>query len=247
MLYVPFAVGALVGWRSPLRLLLLALSMTFIFVARESLLEWWRARSRGLWDHEALRLSAMYLLLGGVFGMPLLLIYRLSWFIAIGSIAAMSLALNSWQAVHRKDRTIVGEMVAIAGLTLTAPASFYAARGQFDSTALWLWALCAVYFASSVFYVKFRVTTINPRHDHIRLESRRRCALYHGFLLALLLVLTLTGDLSAVGFIAFVPIMTRSFWHVAKPVRKINLQRIGWLEMAYSLVFLIFTTLNFRL
>jgi hypothetical protein len=138
-------------------------------------------------------------------------------------------------------------MMAIAGLTLTAPASFYAARGSFDATALWLWALCAVYFASSVFYVKFRVSTINPRHDHIRLESRRRCALYHGSLLALLLVLTLTGDLSAIAFIAFVPVLTRSFWHLAKPVREINLRRVGLLEMSYSLVFLIFTTLDFRL
>ena len=246
MLYVPFAIGALVGWGSPLRLLLLALSVTFVFVARESVLTWWRARTRGRWDQEAFLFSAVYLFFGVVFGMPLLLIYRLSWFIAIGSIAAISLALNSWQAVRREDRTVNGEMMAIAALTLTAPASFYAARGAFDATALWLWALCAAYFASSVFYVKFRVSTINPRSDHVRLQSRRRCALYHGFLLVLLLVLTLTGDLSAVACTAFVPILTRSFWHLAKPVQKINLRRVGLLEMAYSLVFLIFTTLNFR-
>lgn len=247
MLYVPFAVGALVAWSAPLRLLLLALSVTFVFIARESLLIWWRARSRGRQNDEALRFTLSYLALAGVFGAPLLLVYHLYWFIAMGLAALVLLAINARQAVRREDRTIGGEMMAIAGLTLTAPAAFYAARGAFDVDALWLWVLCAVYFGSSVFYVKLRVSTISPRMDEARRQSWERCAFYHAFLLASLLVLALTGSLNLFAIAAFAPVLTRSFWYLARPVRRINLRRVGWLEMVYSLVFLIFTTLNFRL
>jgi hypothetical protein len=247
MLYVPFAVGVLVAWSAPLRLMLVGLSITFVFIARESLLSWWRAASRGQRNDEALRFMLSYLVLTGAFGAPLLLVYHLYWFVGMGIGAAALLAINAWQAVRRADRSIAGEMMAIAGLTLTAPAAYYAARGTFDVTAFWLWALCAVYFASSVFYVKLRVSTINPRLDYVRRQSWSRCALYHSMLLGSLVFLALTGSLSVFAAAAFVPVLTRSFWHLAKPVRRINLQRVGWLEMVYSLVFLIFTTLNFRL
>lgn len=247
MLYVPLAVGAMVAWGSPLRLFLLTLSATFVFIARESLLIWFRARSRGQRNDQAFRFSLSYLAIAGAFGSPLLLVYHLYWFIALGFVALLLLAINAWQAVRREDRTIGSEMMAIAGLTLTAPAAFYAARGTVEVTALWLWALCAVYFASSIFYVKLRVSTINPRLNETRRQTWWRCALYHGFLLASLSVLALTGSIDLFALAAFAPVLVRSFWSLARPVRQINLKRVGLLEIVYSLVFLIFTTLNFRL
>jgi YwiC-like protein len=246
MLFVPLSVGALVAWRAPLRLVFLVLAVTFVFIARESLLGWWRARSRGQQNFESLRFTVAYLALAGVFGAPLLLVYHLYWFVMMGLAALVLLVINARQAVRREDRTLGGEMMAIAGLTLSAPAAYYAARGTFDATALWLWVLCAAYFASSVFYVKLRVNTINPRIGEIRRRSWRRCALYHAALLAALLGLALTQSLSLFAFAAFAPVLARSFWFLVRPVRQINLRRVGWIEVAYSLVFLIFTTLTFR-
>ena len=247
MLYVPFAVGALVGWSAPLRVMLTGLSVTFVFIARESLLIWWRARSRGQRNDQALRFMVSYVALAGVFGVPLLLVYHLYWFVGMGVVAAALLAINAWQAVRRIDRTIGGEMMAIAGLTLTAPAAYYAAGGAFDTKAVWLWVLCASYFASSVFYVKLRVSTINPRLHKDRRETWYRCAFYHALLLGSLVTLALTGSLNVFAAAAFAPVLTRSLWYLARPVRQVNLRRVGWLEMVYSLVFLIFTTLNFRI
>jgi hypothetical protein len=246
MLYVPLAVGALVASSAPLRLVLLALSVTFVFIARESLLIWWRARSRGQQNDQARRFMLSYLALAWVFGAPLLLVYHLHWFFATALGALVLLAVNARQAVRHEDRTIGGEMMAIAGLTLTAPAAYYAASGTFDATALWLWALCALYFASSVFYVKLRVSTINPRLNEARRQSWWRCAFFHAFLLASLLILSLTGSLNLFALAAFSPVLIRSFWHLARPVRRINLRKVGWLEIVYSVVFLIFTTLTFR-
>lgn len=246
MLYVPFAVGVLVAWVFPLRLLLLGLSVSFVFIAREPLVAWWRARSRGREDHTARRFMGAYLVFGALSGLPLLFIYRLYWLAAFGAVTLILLTVNTHKAVRREDRTIGGEMLAIAGLTLTAPAANYVARGELELTALSLWALCALYFASSVFYVKLRVNTINPRRVEARPQSWRRCALYHSFLFAGLLILALTGSLNLFALAAFSPVLVRSFWHLAKPVRQIDLRRVGWLEIAYAVVFLIFTTLTFR-
>ena len=246
MLYVPFAVGTLVAWTASLRLLLLLLAVTFVFIARESLLAWWRSRGRGREDFEARRFMIVYLLLAAIFGGPIVAVYKLYWLVPIAVATMALLVINARQATRRQDRTIGGEMMAIAGLTLTAPAAYYVSLGAFDSTALWLWALCALYFASSVFYVKLRVHMINPRKEEARRQSWRRCALYHSFLLASLLLLTLTDSLSLSALAAFSPVLIRSFWHLAKPVRQINLRRVGWLEIIYSVVFLIFTTLTFH-
>jgi hypothetical protein len=137
-------------------------------------------------------------------------------------------------------------MIAIGGLTATASAAHYAARGVLDVTALWLWSLCALYFASSVFYVKLRVSILNPRMEEARRQSWRRCAFYHAVLLVSLLVLALTGSVSLFVLAAFSPVLMRSFWHLARPARRINLRTVGVLEIVYSLLFLIFTTLTFR-
>jgi hypothetical protein len=75
------------------------------------------------------------LALAGVFGAPLLFVYHLYWFVTMGLAALVLLTINARQAVRRKDRTIGGEMMAIAGMTLTAPAAYYAARGALDVSA----------------------------------------------------------------------------------------------------------------
>jgi len=163
MLYVPFAVGSLAGWTASPKLLLLLVSVTSIFIARESLLAWWRARNRGREDFQARRCLIGYLSVASLFGLPLLVIFKLYWLAPFAVATLVLLAINARQAVRREDRTIVGEMMAIAGLTSTAPAAYYVAIGVLNKTALGLWVLCALYFASSVFYVKLRVQTINPR------------------------------------------------------------------------------------
>lgn len=249
MLYVPFAIGALAGscsWASATPLLLLFLSVTFIFVARESMLEWWRARGRGKPNRPALRTMLIYVGFGGLFGAPLLFIYQRLWLAPLAVSIALLLAFNTWQAVRHEDRTVIGETVAILGLTLTAPAAYYVSGGAWNTRAWLLWVLCAMYFASSVFYVKLRVHSLNRRREELRRRSWRRCATYHLFLTAALVVLASTGSLDLFVLIAFTPVLARTFWQLARPSGEISLKRVGLLEIAYSLVFLVFLAISFR-
>jgi len=247
MLYVPLVAGALVAGEFNLRVVWLCLSTTFLFIARESLLVWWRARHRGQSQPQAFKTLLIYTALAGLFGAPLVLVYKLYWLMLMAAATAGLLIFNAVQATRREDRTITGEVLAILGMTLTAPATSYAARGAWMVEALWLWALCALYFTSSVFYVKLRVHWMNRRKPEQRQQAWRRCAIYHTGLLAVLVITALTGNLSLLVLAAFAPVLGRSFWHLAKPVERLNLKRIGVTEIVYSLVFLVFITLSLRI
>jgi hypothetical protein len=42
-------------------------------------------------------------------------------------------------------------------------------------------------------------------------------------------------------------VLARTFWFLFKPAGQLSLKRIGVLEIIYSVVFLVFITLTFRL
>ncbi|MFN0107675.1 MAG: YwiC-like family protein [Blastocatellia bacterium] len=249
MFYVPFVLGLLVAGKFNMPALLLLLSATAMFVSRESLLVWWRARKRGRQIQsaaEAERLLTIYFLIAAATGVPLIAAYKLYWLIPLALAGSALLLVNGWQASDFEDRTVQSEVMAIAGLTMTAPAAFYAASEVWDRTALWLWALSAAYFASSVFYVKLRVTWLHAKNSADKNRVRWQCAGYHSFLLASLLALALTRSLPLLALIAFAPVLARTLRSLLKPETHLNLKRIGIAEIVYSIIFLIFITLTFR-
>ncbi|MCS6816627.1 MAG: YwiC-like family protein [Blastocatellia bacterium] len=246
MLYVPLAIGTLAaeGERRPV--LWLGLAVTFLFIARESVLAWWRARRRGQRAESARTLTLIYLGLALVFGAPLLLEYRLFGLIPLAIGAMGLLFVNAEQAVRLEDRTILGELLAILGLTMTAPAAHYAIRREWEPMAVGLWGVSALYFASSVFYVKLRVQAAYGRSPERRERARRQCAIYHAFLIIALLGLAFTHRMGVFLAIAFAPALGRALRHVVRPAERVDLRRVGLAEIANALVFLIFAALAFR-
>lgn len=249
MFYVPFVLGVLVAAKISLPVLLLLLAMSAMFISRESLLVWWRARARGRLTEtsaKAGRLLLVYLGIAVACGGPLIFAYRLYWLLPLALLGCALLAVNGKQATQFEDRSARGEILAIAGLTMTAPAAYYVAHGEWDHTAVWLWALSAAYFASSVFYVKLRVTRAHAKRKDDQQRARWQCIGYHSFLLISLLALAITRSLPLFLLIAFAPVLGRTFWSLLKPANSLNLKRIGITEIIYSLIFLIFTVLTFR-
>jgi len=245
MLYVPLVTGILVAWSLPPRVLLFLLSATFLFVARESSVTWWRAHRRGERRSEDFKRLIIYVTLGGLSIAPLVFVDRLYLLAPFGLAALLLLAVNAELAAKREDRKIFGEILAIAGLTMTAPAAHYVALGEWRPAAFWLWAMSALYFVSSVFYVRLRVILISPRKQAERKRVWRRCASYHASLLLLLCLLTASDRLSGFALAAFAPVLTRASWSLIKPGGQLNLRRLGLLEIVYSVVFLFFIMLTF--
>src|SRR5262252_8633042 len=120
MLYVPFVLGTLAASRASrfsFASILLLLSVTFTFIARQSLFDWLVARLRSTKEVAASRTLYIYSGLSAIFGGLVVFVYQREWLIGIAALTVLLLGFNSWQVVRRKDRTIVAEAIAILGLT----------------------------------------------------------------------------------------------------------------------------------
>ena len=169
---------------------------------------------------------------------------RFVW-IAIPIVATFTLFL--WK---NRVRSVAGELIGICGLTLTAPLAHYAAVGEVQSLGFWLWALCILYFSSSVFFVKAVVSSFlksRSKATAVPNVTARVCVLYHGSLVLFLASLCLLNQIPALVMVAFAPVIARGLWGIPTGQPKLNFARIGWTEVIYSLFFAIATILAMRL
>jgi hypothetical protein len=120
---------------------------------------------------------------------------------------------------------------------LTAPGAYYVVTGTFDPFCLLLWGLNIVYFTSSIFYVKMRVSRFAKKKDAQRLTWQ--CVSYHALLAAGLGALLLVNWITGVVALAFLPILIRAFAGIKAEKGKLNLKRIGIAESIYTLLFVV--------
>jgi hypothetical protein len=204
ILLIPFAtaVGVAGVWNWPVTLLLV--SVLCFYVARTS------------WLKQNYRWTAALLAGSAACVVPLLFVWKLWWLAAVGAVAAPL-------AFRKTERSAVMQLIAVAGLTLTAPAAWYAATGKLDYR---LWLLNVLYFAGGVFYVKMHVATAIAR----RPAQHAATMTYYGALAVAAAWWWPVG-------LAFVPVIVRAFVGVARLSPVLRIKRLGWTEVAYSIVF----------
>jgi hypothetical protein len=250
MLYVPLAAGVLASGAAAgkhvVDLLALLGAATGLFLGRESLLAWLRAHDRqqaagrdrfdSLWQLGGAAACGAILLARG---QPVAL-----WPLALGG--GLVLFLHILQMRRREGRTVLGEVVAILGLTLAAPAANITALGEWSWRALVLWMLCALFFSSSVLHIKARVLAAQPRRAAQRAVMRRASGAYHLMLGGGLVVAAVWGGLPILLVVAFAPVVARALIGLGAGSARPNLLRAGLLEIAYSVHFLVLVTLALR-
>lgn len=241
MLYLPL-ITVLFGLQASFGFaLLLCLTVTGGFLGQNTVVLLLRGRA----DQGAVLGGLIY---GFVFvtGSVLLLgVYHLIDLVYIGAPAALALLwlfIRSRLSRKRIDRTFSGEMLAIAGLTLTAPAAVVVAHGHLTQTAIGLWGVYVLFFASSVLYVKMRILAVQKKsgitfRDRLNLGSG--LMLYHVILFGNLFTFYVTESL--IGqylLIGFAPIFVRAGigWVTFSNVLP-NLKRLGLIESVYTLWF----------
>lgn len=245
MFFVPFAVGWLASGGGGWPVLLLLGASSAVFLSRESLLFWWRARRHAAGPqgtgHALLACAVAAFLLG----LPLLIAWKLYALIPLGLAGVGGLVATTELSIRRQGRSVATEFLGIASSSLNAASAHYAGTSRWAADAVWLWALCTFYFASSIFYVKLRVQDAHGKRPELIARARQRCAAYHAVLLAALLALVITRSLPLFALIAFIPVLSRAFAQVFRPSPTLNLKRIGWLEVTFSVVFLLVVGLGF--
>lgn len=242
MLYVSFFMAVCVAGSFDLKVWLLLATVTLLFFSQQPLTQLLSRRIGA--NFQQYRPTywwlGFYWTSSAVLGAYLYSAYRLvhlPWFALMMALVAFAFV---YHLKRNSVRTIAGELVGILGLTMTAPLAHYVALGQIRVTGFVLWVLAIVYFSSSIFYVKARVEQF--------LKSRSRpapgktptdvaCSSYHWGLLAVVAVPVVFNLLSPIVLLAFLPIILRGLWRFRGVQGRLNLKRIGLLEVAYSIFF----------
>ena len=253
MLYVPLVTAAGIAGTFNVRVLLVAAAVTFIFLSQRPYAQLlgspvvrkdpgllrrnltWLA---GYWVTTLLLFSWLYFICG---------LTALPQFLWITTPIAAAFTLFLWK---NRVRSVAGELTGICGLTLTAPLAHYAAVGEVQRLGFWLWMLCILYFASSVFFIKAVVSSfLKSRFKATAAPAvtTRVCVFYHGGLVLLLASLCLLNWIPALAMVAFAPVIARGLWGIPTDQPKLNFARIGWAEVIYSLFFAVATILAMRL
>ncbi|MBT3605852.1 MAG: YwiC-like family protein [Candidatus Latescibacteria bacterium] len=241
MLYVPL-ITILISLNATIdSSLVLILTVTGAFFGQHATILFIRNRApkgTGLW-------LLIYSLLFAVGCIILLSTYALFDLIYIGTPAAIALFwlfIRSRFARKRIDRTFSGEILAIAGLSLTAPAAAIVATGHLSQTAMGLWGLYVLFFGSSVLYVKMRILAVQKKSgitfkDRITLGSG--LIIYHIALLANVFTFHITTPLlGKYLLVGFAPIIIRAIIGWIRLSNTLpNLQRVGLIESIYTLWF----------
>ena len=243
MFAMPFVVAGGVAGGFDLHAALLATASLALFLADAPL----TALARGRQRTRAIRYAVAYGLAGAGASGVLMTDCRALVLIPFGLLALAVMGVRLSQASARRDRSAGVELLSLAGFSASAPATYAVLTGRLDATALMLWALHALFFGSSVFYVKMRVQTVVRRVSKRSPDFSRATVFYHAGLAVLVLTLALAGHLPALAALAFAPIVVRALWAAARRPGRILLWRVGAAETGYLAAFAVLVVMAFRM
>lgn len=248
MLYAPLLIVLVVldRWALPGWLFLVA--TTAIFLAHEPLAVLVKLNPKRPSSPQIFRAAKVWLTIYSAIALaatlPLVWSYQRWLLVPFGVVLLGLLSTHIYLASKREERTMGGEFLGVVSLTLTAPGAYYVVTGQVDWLCLLLWVLNILYFTSSIFYVKMRVSRFAKKKDAQSLTWQ--CVSYHLVLIAGVGGMTWMNWITAIAAVAFLPVTIRAFLALQEQKGKLNLQRIGLAEAIYTLLFVIFLTWGLR-
>lgn len=195
---------------------------------------------------------AAYLAVGLALGAVLVFAYDRWLLVPLGLVATFWLGVHLLLAMARRDRSVAGQWVGVAGLTLAGPAAYYVATGDLGSTGLALWALSFLYFGYPIYYVKFKVDPATRKADPDesgwqKLRLGRQPILYQAFSVALAALLAAFGVAPWAALAALAPATVQVVVGVLRPSPRLSMKRLGFTQVGHSLAFGVLLALAFRL
>ncbi|MBI3664080.1 MAG: YwiC-like family protein [Acidobacteria bacterium] len=175
------------------------------------------------------------------------------------SVAVAGVALYAVQEAvvraHNESRTekrsLPAEIVGVVLLSLAAPAAWISARGRLDATGVQVWALNVLFFLGGVLYVKYRVRGLLAHREFGGWRERLAFAwpvfIYYFVLLAFLAASIFLRELSAAVLFAFTPGILRANGLLFELGERFPIRRLGWMEIAHSVVFAALLVMAYRL
>jgi len=170
-----------------------------------------------------------------------------------GAIAVVLSCVHFLLIYFRKEMTVIGEMVGVAGLTLTSPMIVYSLLNVCNEYLYGLWFFNIVYFSGTIFYVKLKVrlqpniSKSTPLWKRIRIGQQ---VIIHLLLMIGLVFWMIKGEiLPKLSFIAMIPTIIKTIFGVSNiRDRKIfNIRSIGFSELRHAIGFTILIVLSYHI
>jgi len=164
--------------------------------------------------------------------------------------AALSLVcVGAYAALlfRRQERSAGAEWLGILGITLSAGVAWSAGTGRLDPVAFYVWALCFLYFAGSVPYVRLRVKQMKSGRGTFtaRLSWARNALAYGTAALGLAAIGAWVGTYPWLMVVPFVLMLGKLLWVVLGGEVPRSLTRVGFAEVFYSTVFTVIAVVAF--
>jgi hypothetical protein len=236
---VPCFVGAVVAgeWNGPLWAFLIG--ALALFMARQPLGLFVRTqfgRRKAKDAHMALGWAVAYLLLSAVLLVPLLWHGRIG-LLFLGVPAGGLMVLYLVLLTRRQERAFWVQVLAVAGLSLGAPGAYYAATGQWEAIAGWLWVLVFLGGLEGVLSVEVRLQQrdgTDPGQERIPLTW---VAGYEVLMLIAVGFLSATGRVPTLTWVPFLLLALRTAWYMARPAPDVRISHIGITQMGATIAF----------
>ena len=171
---------------------------------------------------------------------PILTIYRMTFLLPFGMAAACFLILRAFFVRQGDDRSLPGELIGTAGLTLVGPAAHAVAVNGAQPIGALLWFLLVLFFAGGVFYVRMRIRVMVAQRKGASTVSggaRWSCLVYHALLLVLMPALAAGNVIPWAVLLAFAPALWRAAAGFRLQDSTLNLRRLGWSEVGLTAAF----------
>jgi len=233
-LLLPLVAGAAAAGNANAPLLLLAAAALAGFALRAPLEMGLRRPSQ---RRSYLTWSGLYAMAAVLTLTPLLFHYHRWGLLPLGATGAtLALPVLLSRSLRYRWRA-QGELLVVAGLSILAPAAYYAATGDFDGQAAALWLPPALYGAGSIFYV--RMLFERRRHGAPGgIRGARRAVIF--FLAALWITIgagVLSGLLPPLMPVAFLPATLKISLALARGTAADNVRRTGVVEVLHAALF----------
>ena len=251
ILFIPFFISAGVASCLDVKMILLLFGIFFLYISRKPIEELFRIskQNNSLIKNKFLSILILFITVGLAFTFPIFLLYDRHWLPVYGFIFICLQGINILQIKKRKQRTVTAELIGIAGLCLSAPVAYYVATGMIEKTALLLWFISFAYFARGVLYVKLRLSVVAGHVKFLNLYERVKYS--KGYIFFHLALITITFSLLIMFripflIISYIPIAIQSFIGISRMNTKLNVPRIGYIEVSHSILFGVLVVLIFN-